>query len=528
MEQDNIFKSAFKFLFACLILLVGVWIGIVLHTNYSNNNYLVGNTKMDEIMQAIHHYYVDSLNEEETLDMTIHQMLSNLDPHSMYIPKKDFLSVNEPLVGNFEGIGIEFHILKDTIMVVSPIISGPSEMAGILAGDKIILINDTLVAGIGIKNETVFKYLRGKGGTKVKVSIKRAGSKDLIHFYIVRDKIPIFSVDIAYMVNAKTGYIKINSFGSRTYHEFVQKLKELKAQGMTKLIIDLRQNGGGYLDASVAIADELIPGNSLITYTEGRHFKRQSYSAEHTGLFETGELAIMIDEGSASASEILAGAVQDLDRGKIIGRRSFGKGLVMSDFMLSDSSALRLSMARYYTPSGRCVQKPYENGSLDYEAEVYNRYKHGEMFKDSATGQFDTTKYYTKNKRIVRGGGGIFPDIFVALDTSFNVKLMAEMRNQVPEFVYQHIPSLKADIARYRTAIEFKESYAIPPDLYNHFVEFCKSQKIQITEPALAKIESKVKGLMKAYIARQIYKNEAFYRIINESDPAFKKAVEAI
>ena len=412
-------------------------------------------------------------------------------------------------------------------MVVNPIVGGPSEMQGIKAGDKIVKINDTLVVGIGIQNNNVLSKLRGSKGSKVKLSIKRFGQKELINFYIVRDKIPLHSIEVAYMIDAEKGYIKINSFGANTYQEFKDKVSLLQKKGMKKLLIDLRQNGGGYLDASIQIADEIIGGSPLLVYTEGAHYPRQDYFASHTGIFENGTIGVILDEGSASASEILSGAIQDLDRGVIIGRRSFGKGLVMSDIQLMDGSSLRLSMAHYFTPSGRCVQKHYTNDILAYETEIFQRFFNQPTKIDSIDSIKNSKNYFTKKGKIVKGGGGIYPDIFVPVDTNYDLRAYAELRSDVPEFIYQQMPNIKEHISTFKTVEEFQKGFVIDMNLYQKFTQYLKEHK----NPGLGKIvplEPKIKIIMKAYIARQLWNNEGFYRIVNDMDKTYETAVKSI
>jgi carboxyl-terminal processing protease len=386
--------------------------------------------KFATLLNYIQHMYVDSVDAEKLTEKAIISLLEELDPHSTYLSKEELQEANEPLQGSFDGIGIQFNILNDTIYVVEPIQGGPSEKLGIQAGDKIVEIETENVAGIGIKNNDVLKKLRGPKGTKVNVGIQRRGSKEVMRYQIVRDKIPIYSVDASYMVAPEIGYIKISRFARTTVQEMRKGIEELKAEGMKDLIIDLQGNGGGLLNSAIEMGDEFISGDRLLVYTQGRSFPREDYRAIKNveGSFEKGRLIILIDESSASASEIVSGAVQDWDRGLIVGRRSFGKGLVQRPVPLPDGSAVRLTVQKYYTPSGRCIQKPYDEGLEEYYNDRADRFEHGEFFNpDSAKVKSDEVFYTNISKREVYGGGGIFPDVFVPLDTTENSGYFSDM-----------------------------------------------------------------------------------------------------
>jgi carboxyl-terminal processing protease len=491
-----------------------------------------GSSAMDEVLNYIEAQYVDTVNEAHLEDQAIMEMLNGLDPHSSYIPLEELKEVEENLQGNFDGIGVEFNILNDTITVITPINGGPSEALGIRAGDKIIEISDTVVAGVKITNEQVVGKLRGLKGTKVKVDIMRRGVKELIAYEIVRDKIPIISVDAGYMIDKETGYIKINRFSATTSDEFMQKLFALREQGMNKLILDLRQNPGGYLNAAVNIADEFIGNKDLIVYTEGRNYKRKEYNARRTGMFENEKLVVMIDEGSASASEILAGAVQDWDRGTIVGRRSFGKGLVQEQFDLSNGSALRLTIARYYTPSGRCIQKPYEEGDEEaYSEEIENRYKHGELQNADSIklNQADTTTYRTLVKgREVFGGGGIMPDIFVPLDTTRFETFVIRARSVIPQFAYDYYGNHADDFKQYADITAFKNSYTINDLVFTQFKNTVKKELGFVDEKLMSRERAYLSNLIRAYIARQRFGSEGFYPIIQDTDDMLQRAISEI
>ncbi|MES2622628.1 MAG: S41 family peptidase [Bacteroidota bacterium] len=513
-----------------LILSFGVMLGFVVNSITTGKQTMLPGkyNKMEDIMNYIEVRYVDTVNRAELMDKTIDKMLSGLDPHSVYVPSKDVSEMNEALEGNFEGIGIEFFIVQDTITVVTAISGGPSEIAGIKAGDRIININDSIVAGVKIKDTGVKQRLRGTKGTSVKVSILRGSAVKLIDFNIVRDKIPLVSVDAAYMIDIRTGYIRIGSFSSTTHQEFVEKLNELKGNGMANLIIDLRSNPGGYLQAATAMADELISGEKLLVYTKGKSFERQDYRARTDGVFEKGSLSILIDQYSASASEILAGAVQDWDRGTIIGRTSFGKGLVQEQYDLRDGSALRLTVARYYTPSGRCIQRSYDKGVDDYNNEIYERYQRGEFVHQDSIVSQDTTVYQTSKGKRVYGGGGIRPDIFVAMDTSKESEYFLSVRSYVPEFVYKY-SSLHEDIlGNYKSTEDFKKRFIVTDDLVSEFYHYANDKGLKNGEDRKALIATKLKQQLKAFLAKQKWRMDGFYYIMNDDDEVVKAALHQV
>lgn len=520
------------FIFA-LVLVFGVVIGMMVSAvsfektkPFISRNY----DKLQDILTYVDLKYVDTVSKEKLTDDAISKMLSELDPHSVYIPKTEMGEVTEQMEGKFEGIGIEFFIVQDTITVVSAISGGPSEEVGLKAGDKFIKINDTLVAGNGIKNEDVLKKLRGPKGTKVKVTVHRTGVKKLLDFTITRDKIPLYSIDAAYMIDNQTGYIKINRFSATTYDEFVEKLENLRARGMKKLVIDLRQNPGGYLDAATRIADELIGGQKLLVYTQGKAYSRQDYKSSRPGLFEKGDLALLIDQGSASASEILAGAIQDWDRGAIIGRTSFGKGLVQEQYELKDGSALRLTVARYYTPSGRSIQRPYSKGADAYYEEIYERYNRGDFLHEDSTVN-DSLVYKTFKGRKVYGGGGIRPDVFVPLDTVLNNEKMYRVKSYVPEFVYRYTSEHPEVLDQFKSPEEFGKGFNLSSALYNEFMQYVASQnKVDGTSAFNANLSdvqaSSIRLYLKAFIAKQRWRMDGFYYITNEEDIVVKKALQ--
>jgi carboxyl-terminal processing protease len=483
-------------------------------------------SKVDEIMDFIRYKYVDTISDKELTEKTIESLLSNLDPHSVYIPEREMSAETELLEGNFEGIGVEFYIVKDTISIVAAIPGGPSEQIGIISGDRIIKINDTIVAGIKITNQQVMRKLKGTGGTQVKVSILRNGSKDLRDFNITRGKIPLYSIDASYLVDEKTGYIKVDRFCSTTHEEFRKALRKLTNEGIEKLIVDLRQNPGGYLQAATEMADELLGGEKRVVYTQGKAVGKIEYFAKKPGLFERGKLAILIDQNSASASEILAGAVQDWDRGIIVGRTSFGKGLVQEQFSLPEGDALRLTVARYYTPSGRSIQRPYDNGVLNYYGDVYDRYGKG-FFLNADTTKPDSLAYKTAKGRTVYGGGGIRPDVFVPIDTTENLEYFYQLRSLIPEFVYADYTIHPSRLDGYENMYEYKHKYILPSEVMTRFREYAAKGKLNDA----AKFNffyAKISLLIKAYFAKQKWQSDAFFLVANDDDKVMKAALKAI
>ncbi|MCS6821368.1 MAG: S41 family peptidase [Microscillaceae bacterium] len=514
-----------------LTLACGILIGATLFGNNKKTSQLLqGYAKFKEILGYIDQMYVDTVNTEELTDYAIEKMLEKLDPHSVYIPAKNVQMANMQLEGDFEGIGIEFNIFRDTIIVVAPISGGPSEQVGLQSGDKIIKVDGKNVAGIKIDNMQVFKLLRGKKGTKVNLEIKRKNSKELLNYTIIRDKIPQHSVDVSYMIDKKTGYIKVSRFAANTYREFKEALEKLKAKGMQQLLIDLRDNPGGYLDRAYNMADELLDGNKMIVYTDGRGTRYdQQYRAHIDGAFEKGAVVILIDEGSASASEILAGAIQDNDRGLIVGRRSFGKGLVQAPIDLSDGSELRLTISRYYTPSGRSIQKPYSHDGKkeDYNLELYHRFQKGEFFSADSIKVNEKLKYKTSKGRIVYGGGGIVPDVFVPLDTTENSKFLNELysKNILREFCLNYANDNKATLSKMKFS-EFRTNFQITDQLLNSLVENAKKSGAAYSDADFQRSKELIRNHMKAFIARSLYGQEGFFPIWLERDKDFQTAIK--
>lgn len=519
------------FLFSLLIIF-GILIGMWLKPSTGGGMFYSGKNKISQLLGIIGKAYVDTVNIDSLEEVAINDVLHQLDPHSVYIPARDLAAANEGLEGNFEGVGIEFSIVDDTILVAKTIKDGPAEEAGLKQGDKMIQVDTTPVAGIGITNEKVFKLLRGASGSKVQVKVFRPYQAKIVEVTITREKVPIYSVDVALMLNNQTGYIKIDRFAANTHQEFKDALKTLRASSFKHLVIDLRNNPGGYLSAATAIADELLDDKKLLVYTEGRTQQREDYKAENSGEFEVGKLIVLIDEGSASASEIVSGAIQDWDRGVIIGRRSFGKGLVQEPFELGDGSAVRLTISRYYTPSGRSIQKDYTHGLDAYEQEITNRFELGEL--KGATGQKvnDSTVYKTANGRIVYGGGGIMPDVFVPVDTGYLNPFYHAIfeKNTLSGLGFKYLESSREELKqKYKHAGVFTASYSISDVLWKELVTTISiSHKNEFTAKDVQQASQQVKLLYKAFIARQLWGDEGYYTVMNSEDKAIKKALETL
>lgn len=484
--------------------------------------------KLQEVLLYINEFYVDTVDYDHLIEEAINGMLQSLDPHSTYSNAVENKAMQESLDGAFEGIGVQFNIMNDTVMVVAVITGGPSEKVGIRAGDRIVKVDDEDFAGVGIENNDVLKTLRGKKGSKVKVGIMREGFSQIYDYEIIRDVIPTYTVDVAYMINNKDGYIKINQFGSTTADEFAEALSKLTKQGMKKLILDLRGNPGGYLEAAIRICDELLPNKEMIVYTEGLRTSTEEFLASRYGHFEEGEVVVLIDDFSASASEIVAGAIQDNDRGLIVGRRSFGKGLVQRQFELGDHSTVRITVSRYHTPSGRSIQKDYHQGKEAYNEDLIKRYESGEMDSASSIKFDETLKFYTKNGRTVYGGGGIMPDYFVPLDRDSNMSAFYQILNSsaLIEFAFNytvtHSETLKK---RFPDANSFVKNMEISEDLYRQLLQFYQ-QKHQKSITLNRNSEKETKLWLKALIGRNLYREEAFYPVINQTDKVILKAIE--
>lgn len=488
--------------------------------------------KFSQIINWIDKYYVDTVNKSELVEKAIIEMLQNLDPHSTYLTKEEVKAMSEPLQGNFEGIGISFNILNDTIFVINPIPNGPSEKVGIKSGDRIVKIEGQPVAGVGIKTPDVFAKLRGKKGTRVSVSISRRSVSELLDFTITRDKIPIFSLDASYMINDDIGYIKLNRFSHSTMDEFRKALAELKNQGLKDLVLDLGGNGGGYMDVAIKLADQFLDDRKIIVYTEGNsHPKRKFYSTSR-GHFLDGRVVVIIDQGSASASEIVAGAVQDWDRGVIVGRRSFGKGLVQQPMSLLDSSMVRLTIARYYTPTGRLIQKSYKDGFEEYSKDLINRYNMGELLHSDSVVFPESLKYQTLvSQRPVYGGGGIMPDFFVPLDTTFNSGYYNRLlsRGIINFFTLSYVDDHRQELkAKYPTFQSFLDDFTIKDKILEDMIAYAADEDLPFDEEDFDISREHIRLVLKAYVARDLWNSSEFYQVFNTSNPSVLKAIEVL
>lgn len=509
-------------------IVVGIFLGrLVWNRDGRSSHYRGKGNKLDMAIEYISKNFVDTISRDKLIEATMPALLSKLDPHSAYIPASDFNEVNDPLAGQFEGIGVQFNMQTDTVIVMQVIAGGPSEKVNVRAGDRIVKVNDTVIAGKKLSSNDVVRKLKGPRGTKVKVGILRKGTKGLIDFEITRDKIPLFSIDASFMIDNQIGYVKISRFASNTHQEFVDNVKKLKAKGMQKLIIDLRGNGGGVLQASTLIANEFLEEGKLILYTKGRAYPRENFVADDNGICKNTGLVILIDEGTASASEILSGAIQDNDRGTLVGRRSFGKGLVMDQKMFPDGSALRLTISRYYTPTGRCIQKPYDGDHEKYYAEVERRFKHGEFEKQDSIKFPDSLKFKTPKGKIVYGGGGIMPDIFVPLDTTATSRFMSEInyRGLIYDYAFTWVDNNRKDVAKYKTSTSLND-YLNSKNIVNQFVVFAQSKGLKSNPKDLTRSSKDISERLNSMIVRNILGDEAFYELWLKSDKTFQKAIE--
>lgn len=478
--------------------------------------------------------YVDTVNEAKLVEDAIRGMLEKLDPHSTYATPKEVKALTEPLQGNFDGIGVQFNMVEDTLIVIQPVVKGPSEKVGILPGDRIVMVNDTSIAGVKMSREEIMRRLRGPRGTKVKLGVMRRTVPEMMNFIVTRDKIPVKTLDAAYMIRPGIGYIHFSSFGSTTHNEVVEAMKKLKDQGMERLILDVQDNGGGYLQAAVAIANEFLSDGDLIVYTEGRSVRRQEFRARGNGMMSTGKLVVLVNELTASAAEILSGAIQDHDRGMIVGRRSFGKGLVQRPIDLPDGSMIRLTIAHYFTPTGRCIQKPYKKGDLkEYEMDFENRLKHGELTNRDSIHFDDSLKYQTlREHRTVYGGGGVMPDVFVPLDTlqytrfhrqlaTKNIIITATLR-----YVDDHRQQLKT---KYPTFEKYNAEFEVPQSMIDGILKEAEKQKVKAKDDEeLARTLPYLKRQLKALIARDIWDMSEYHQIMNEVSDIVQKGLEVI
>ncbi len=490
--------------------------------------------KLQIAEMAITNFYVDSVDEQKLVEDGIRGMIEKLDPHSSYLTAKEVKAANEPLQGNFEGIGVQFNMVEDTLLVVQPVVGGPSEKRGILAGDRIVYVNDTTIAGVSMSKEEIMRRLRGPKGTKVRLGIVRRGIADTLRFVITRDKIPVKSIDATYMIRPGVGYIRIGSFGAQTHEELCQSMMKLTGEGMQSLILDLQENGGGYLQSAVAIANEFLNKDDLIVYTKGRRVPRNDYRAQGNGLFKEGKVIVLVDSYSASAAEIVTGAIQDHDRGVVVGRRTYGKGLVQRPIDMPDGSMIRLTVAHYYTPSGRCIQKPYEKGKAkDYAMDVLNRLKSGELMHADSVHFADSLKYYTlKEHRVVYGGGGIMPDYYVPLDTTKYTRFHRELSarsyiiNASLRYVDQYRKQLKK---QYPTFALFKQQFEIPQKVTDDILaEAAKKDIKPKDEEELQRTLPYLRLQLKALVARDIWETSQYFAIMNEANDIVLRALELI
>lgn len=487
--------------------------------------------KFAAALQIINFAYVDTIDEARLVEKAIVATLKELDPHSQYISKEDLRNANEPLEGNFDGIGISFQVYRDTILVISPVPGGPAEKLGIMAGDKIIRINGQSATGSAVDNNYVFQRLRGDKGTLVDITVYRQGREKPIEYTIIRDRIPIHSIDASFMAADRIGYIKLNRFARTTMDEFRKAIGELKDEGMRHLVLDLRANSGGYLDVAVDLADEFLGPGKLVLYTEGSSSPQRKYKSSFRGEFEEGRVAVLIDEGSASASEIVAGALQDWDRAMIVGRRSFGKGLVQRPYYLPDSSVIRLTVARYYTPTGRCIQKPYGSSYEDYYADVEERLRGGEITGSESIDFPDSLKYYTPKNRLVYGGGGIMPDVFVPWDssdvTNYYVDLLSRglIRDYVLDYLNRHRDNLSE---KYSNFYQFNNRFTIDTRFLEKFVNYARSEGVEPHGDELTRSSLIIRYQLKALIARNLFEFRSYFQVLTDIDDGLQKALELL
>jgi len=531
------FKIYMPIVFA-LIFVAGMYLGARIITGSANNpgknifSFGLGKyDKLKEVLDYIHENYVDTISKDKLTEEAISALLEKLDPHSAYITAAEFNDANDPLLGSFDGIGVEFRIQRDTITVMNVVPGGPSEGVGIMAGDRIVKVDGKNVAGIKITNADVMKKLKGKRGTKVMINVFRRSVKGLLQFTITRNVIPTYSLDIAYMLTKDVGYIKLSKFSATTHDEFDAALSKLQAKGMKKLVLDLRDNGGGYLQAAIDVADEFLSAGKLIVYTKGAHKVKTSTYATEEGKFEQGQLVILVNELSASASEIVTGAIQDNDRGTVIGRRTFGKGLVQGQVMLFDSSAIRLTIARYYTPTGRCIQRSYKEGTDEYYAQFYEQYFNSDLENPDSIKFVDSLKFKTPKGKIVYGGGGIMPDVFVPLGKDENSKYYNRLYNKglILQFTFDYADKNRQSIkTRYLNAQGFISGFTIDDAMFNDFIAYAEKNGVAKDASGIAESGANIKVNLKAFIGRNIFSDAAFYPVLKDNDKTLKKAISVI
>lgn len=524
-------ESKVRPIVVAVLIMAGILVGLKINERISKRLFNVeGGSKFDEVMWYVNQHYVDTIDSQQLEDEAIAAMLEELDPHSTYVSLDEFDAVNDPLLGSFEGVGVQFRIENDTIAVVNVIKGGPSEKVGVMAGDRFVKINDSVVANTKLKNDDVMRLLKGPKGTKVKVGVYRRGMDGLMDYTITRDVIPTYSVDIAYMIDNKTGYLKLSKFSATTYDEFKKGIRKLKGKGMKQLVFDLRGNTGGYLKTAVEVADEFLPRGSMIVYTEGRNRPRQEMRASHHGMLEDIPVMVLIDSESASASEIVAGALQDNDRGTIVGRRSFGKGLVQEQIMLSDNSAIRLTVARYYTPTGRSIQKPYSRDHEKYMLESFARYENGELFSEDSIHFADSLKYTTPKGKTVYGGGGIMPDIYVPLiddSTEYYFNRVVNL-GLLYQYAFDYTDRHRQELGRYKSVEAFSKSFHVTDAMFNELVKQAEDKGIKGSDVQRQVARSRSNTLLKAYIARNLFDDEGFYPIYAPMDEILQRALDEL
>lgn len=525
-------KNLVLVLIVLFSILGGILVGNLLsrRANGSGFSRMMSHSKVDELLSIINSQYVDTVNIKQMTEETMVDLASKLDPHSVYIPASDLADVNSELQGSFSGIGVQFNIQNDTIMIVAVVSGGPSEKVGLLAGDRIIQVNDTSFVGKKITNEKVMKKLKGKAGTKVKLGIRRHGTPEILHYSITRGEIPVNSVDIAYMIEPHVGFIKVSKFAETTYSEFLDAIAKLRNQGAQKYIIDLRENSGGYMEQAIQMVNEFLPAGRMIVYSKGKAYPRSEARSDGKGSCINLPVTVLIDEFSASASEIFSGAIQDNDRGLIIGRRSFGKGLVQQQMNLSDKSAIRLTVARYYTPSGRSIQKPYVRGKAeDYEMDILNRYKHGEFDSKDSIHVAKKLKYKTFGGRTVYGGGGIMPDIFVPRDTSEYTPYLNKVINYgyLYQYAFQYSDKNREKLKANKTWQQMSD-YLDKQNILSDFTAFAATKGVVPNPKQIAISKRFLMTQLKAYISRNILSDTGFYPLLYKDDKTVKTALEQL
>lgn len=515
-----------KKMFRLLPLYLSLFASVSLYAQYAMNH------KLAMAYFAVSTLYVDSIDPNKLAEDAIVGMLEKLDPHSEYMTKEMVSQMNEPLQGNFDGIGVQFNMIKDTLFVIQTIPGGPSEKLGVLAGDRIIEANDTIIAGVKMKNTHIMKILRGKKGTTVRIKVIRKGVSEPLMFNIKRDKIPIYSLDASYMIRPTIGYIKLNRFSATTYEEYLKALSHLKKRGMRSLILDLQGNGGGYLTAAINLADDFLSNGQRIVYTEGNHSPKEEAVATAKGSFEQGQLVVLVDESSASAAEIVSGAIQDWDRGVVVGRRTFGKGLVQRPIPLSDGSMIKLTVSRYYTPTGRCIQKPYQGGRVDYMNELTKRFEHGELIHKDSIHFPDSLKMRTlQNRRTVYGGGGIMPDIFVSLDTTrytgYHRKLLAS--GSLHRYCYQLLDKQRGSLLKqFSTFEQYNKDFNLETTSMQELLAIAAEEKVAYVEDQFLLSKALIALQIKALLARDIWGTTEYFRVINVENESVVRAIELL